>query len=54
MPAHFYGELCHTPEGCNLLKKRGHMAELIQAVRDWRSSKIKIIDLKAALWALVI
>lgn len=54
MPAHFYGELCRTLEGCNLLRKRGHLTDLIQTVRDWRSSKRKSIDLKAALWALVI
>lgn len=53
MPAHFYGKLCHTPEGCNLLKKKGYILELIQTVRDWKSPKIKVMDLKAALWALV-
>jgi len=54
MPAHFYGELCHTPEGCNLLKKKGYIAELIQIVKDWKAHQIKVIDLKAALWALVL
>ena len=53
MPAHFYGELCQTPEGCNLLKKKGYITELIYIIRDWKTKPIKSIEFKAALWALV-
>jgi rapamycin-insensitive companion of mTOR len=56
LPAHFYGELCRTPEGCNLLKKKGYfnsMAKLVQAYYDDPTS-CSLMELKAALWAIVI
>ena len=53
MPAHFYGELCQTPEGCNLIRKKGYCAELIETLKSWKT-RIKYLEIKAALWAIVI
>ncbi|ODO05811.1 hypothetical protein I350_04872 [Cryptococcus amylolentus CBS 6273] len=54
-PTHFLGELTKTPDGCELLKSRGIVAEFAEIVRlhgmeDDDASVLR--DLKSALWAL--
>ena len=55
MPVHFYGQLCKTAEGCNLIKKRGYVLELSQTIKSWTTLQTaeEVMTLKAALWAIV-
>ena len=56
MPPHFYGQLCKTVEGYNLLKKKGYFMEFIKTCTLWKDSTeySHVMHLKAALWAIVI
>lgn len=54
-PAHFYGELTKTDEGCQLLREKGHFREFANFIREHgmerRDNKI-ISKLKSILWAV--
>lgn len=55
MPPHFYGELTKTPEGCQLLQRKGHFAEFAHFIRQHgaESSDSELINkLKSVLWAV--
>ena len=49
VPTHFYGELCKTKSGINLLKKSGHLDTLITSLRD---ENTHTLDKRIALWAI--
>ncbi len=55
VPPHFYGELTKTPEGCQLLQRKGHFAEFAHFIRQHgaESSDSELINkLKSVLWAV--
>lgn len=55
-PSHFLGELTKTPEGCELLKERGIVAEFAEIVRlhGMEGGDPSVLtNLKSVLWALV-
>ncbi|WVQ86186.1 hypothetical protein IAT38_008354 [Cryptococcus sp. DSM 104549] len=54
-PTHFLGELTKTPEGCQLLKEKGIVAELAEIVRLHGmegEDRTVLSNLKSVLWAL--
>nr|KIR45878.1 sterility protein Ste20 [Cryptococcus bacillisporus CA1280] len=54
-PSHFLGELTKTPEGCELLKERGIVAEFAEIVRlhGMEGGDPSVLtNLKSVLWAL--
>lgn len=55
-PAHFYGELVRTEEGCQILEDSGHFPEFADFIREHGledfDSEI-IAKLKSVLWAVV-
>ncbi|WVR08773.1 hypothetical protein IAU60_005831 [Kwoniella sp. DSM 27419] len=54
-PTHFLGELTKTPEGCQLLKEKGIVAEFAEIVRlhGMESNDRSVMtNLKSVLWAL--
>ncbi|WVF67846.1 hypothetical protein IAT40_002607 [Kwoniella sp. CBS 6097] len=54
-PTHFLGELTKTPEGCQLLKEKGIVAEYAEIVRLHgmeASDQGVLTNLKSVLWAL--
>jgi len=55
VPAHFYGELVKTTEGCALLAKKGHFGEFASFVRRHgkESDDVEVLaKLKSVLWAV--
>ncbi|CAG8797835.1 18730_t:CDS:2, partial [Dentiscutata erythropus] len=54
-PAHFYGELTKTEEGCQLLREKGHFREFANFIREHgmeKSDTLIIYKLKSILWAV--
>ncbi|CAG8483702.1 13104_t:CDS:10, partial [Acaulospora colombiana] len=54
-PAHFYGELTKTEEGCQLLREKEHFREFANFIRDHgmeRRDMAIISKLKSILWAV--
>ncbi|CAG8628166.1 8090_t:CDS:10, partial [Acaulospora morrowiae] len=54
-PAHFYGELTKTEEGCQLLREKGHFSEFANFIREHgmeRRDAVIISKLKSILWAV--
>ncbi|KAK1923142.1 Rapamycin-insensitive companion of mTOR, middle domain-containing protein [Papiliotrema laurentii] len=54
-PTHFFGELTKTPEGCQMLRSRGIVAEFAEIVRlhGMESSDQSVMtNVKSVLWAL--
>ncbi|WWC98367.1 hypothetical protein V866_005258 [Kwoniella sp. B9012] len=54
-PTHFLGELTKTPEGCQLIKEKGIVAEFAEIVRLHGMEAIDqgvLTNLKSVLWAL--
>ncbi|WWD20882.1 hypothetical protein CI109_105359 [Kwoniella shandongensis] len=54
-PTHFIGELTKTPEGCQLVKERGIVAEFAEVVRLHgmeAEDQSVLTSLKSVLWAL--
>ncbi|CED82219.1 ste16 protein [Phaffia rhodozyma] len=55
VPAHFYGELVKTAEGCQMLREQGHFGEFAEFVRQ---NGMECVDsdvinkLKSVLWAV--
>ncbi|GAK67572.1 cytosolic regulator pianissimo [Moesziomyces antarcticus] len=55
VPAHFYGELTKTREGCHILTQKGHFGEFAHLIRQHGSeaSDSELISkLKSVLWAV--
>jgi len=56
VPTHFFGELTRTPEGCQLLKDKGIVAEFAEMVRLHgmeADDQAVMTNVKSVLWALV-
>ncbi|CAG8659844.1 24353_t:CDS:10, partial [Cetraspora pellucida] len=54
-PAHFYGELTKTDEGCQLLREKKHFSEFANYIREHKEEKRDaniISKLKSILWAV--
>ncbi len=54
-PAHYYGELAKTREGCELLKERGHFNKFVDCLvtMGMEDTDLETIHkVKAALWAV--
>ncbi|WVW80639.1 hypothetical protein I302_102625 [Kwoniella bestiolae CBS 10118] len=54
-PTHFLGELTKTPEGCQLIKEKGIVAEFAEIVRLHGMEAVDqgvLTNLKSVLWAL--
>ncbi|CAD6567983.1 MAG: hypothetical protein TREMPRED_004194 [Tremellales sp. Tagirdzhanova-0007] len=54
-PTHFFGELSKTPEGCQLLRERGLVAELAEIVRLHgmeAADQAVMTNVRSVLWAL--
>lgn len=55
VPAHFYGELTKTREGCHILSQKGHFGEFAHLIRQHgceASDSELISKLKSVLWAV--
>lgn len=55
-PTHFFGELTRTPEGCQLLKERGIVADFAEIIRLHGledNDEALLTNVKSVLWALV-
>lgn len=53
LPPHFYGELAKTPEGCDILRASGILAELEGAIRSLvQVGDCDNISKRAAVWAI--
>ena len=55
-PTHFFGELTKTPEGCQLLRERGIVAEFAEIIRLHgmeTDDQPVMTNVKSVLWALV-
>ena len=56
VPAHFFGELTKTPEGCRYLREKGLVAELAEILRLHgmeSADQAVLTNVKSVLWALV-
>lgn len=49
MPPHLYGELAKTSDGCEILRRSGHVEEFLAAIRDPGCIPL---ECRASLWAL--
>lgn len=49
LPPHFYGELCKTVKGCDLVKLNGHFDEIVNTIDDKNADKL---TKRAALWTI--
>ncbi|KAL8701160.1 MAG: hypothetical protein Q9201_005050 [Fulgogasparrea decipioides] len=55
LPPHFYRELTHTKEGCDLLRKSGHFDEFVAIIiQSWADHEDleAMMNLKGCLWAV--
>ena len=60
LPVHFYAELCQTVEGVELLRRTGHVAEMVASIRALAGSGVvragpgpaELPAVKSALWAV--
>ena len=55
-PIHFFGELTKTPDGCQLLRSRGIVAEFAEIIRMHGMESLDqavMTNVKSVLWALV-
>lgn len=55
-PTHFFGELTKTPEGCQLLREKGLVAEFAEIIRLHGmepNDQSLLVNLRSMLWALV-
>lgn len=55
MPLHFYGELAKTPEGCEVLREKGHFLEFADFIRrnGMEDTDLDILGkLKSVLWTV--
>ncbi|KNE58783.1 hypothetical protein AMAG_04335 [Allomyces macrogynus ATCC 38327] len=50
--AHFFGELAKTPEGCQLIRDRGHFAEACRQLQAWDDKAADVLQLKAYMWLI--
>ncbi|GAA5853920.1 hypothetical protein JCM9279_007602 [Rhodotorula babjevae] len=54
-PAHFYGELARTAEGCDILRDSERMDDLVDVVHMHEESALErtyVVELKSVLWAI--
>lgn len=55
LPPHFYRELARTRDGCELLRRSGHLEEFVSTVRDFRLKEEDpevLLKVKGCLWAV--
>merc|ERR1711939_282929 len=56
IPAHFYGELARTSEGCEILAQTGHFKQFIDYIEEHgleADDQDILLKLKSALWVVV-
>lgn len=55
LPPHFYRELTHTKEGCDLLRESGHFDQFVTTIKEsWNDHEDSegLMKLKGCLWAV--